>query len=612
MIGLGVEMVCVVDVVSRSTVWLSRVQLLNDPSFRVEGNGAVDSAGLLGRALAAMSSDNAAIVSFWAGHLAEIESGIHPGHPTTINRDYSAGVSMRYRIRAKCRELATLTLPGGGGAQVSERTLARRLRAFRAADFGGLIDRRHVRISDPSGVQDEELCAVVDELMDRYRAESSVTQRVFIERVKARFRESHPEYDFDDEASPAFYRFPSERTFRRLFRRLDCGRHFLDTAKNRQSQANTPRSEHRPRFAGRPGGEVMVNWTRLDVLCSDRNGDQIRPFLTILMDKHTRTIMGSLITPQRINGFDATIMLADSLVPYHLVDGRIERFVTVNSMLPRRGMRSMSDRVAAAQTRPYIVPDTITIDNGLEFRSSNFAEACRAFGISVNWCSPRTAWEKGVVERQFRTINDQFAALFANYLGPNVTQRGTPAAIAPRVTLDTVRELFDEWVLHYWQNRPHDALHDPASPRRKLTPNQMYEASLVYSPVFALPITTEMLYRLYYVRWQKVEHYGVQVNSIRYDCAELNPLRYQASGVAAHNDRWEIRYNPHFPICAWVHDPHTDTWITAFAKRNREYDVPFADAMWSPPEGAELDEQIVRTREVVFDDIRRRAGRFAS
>ena len=308
-----------------------------------------------------------------------------------------------------------------------------------------------------------------------------------------------------------------------------------------------------------------------------------------------------------IKGLDATILLAESLVPYSLVAGRIERFAQVNSMLPHGPMRALEDRMAAAERRPYIVPDAITIDNGKEFKSSNFELACAAFGTSVNWCAPRIAWGKGVVERQFRTINEQFCSLFTSYLGPNVTERGTPDSVQPRVTLDMVRELFDEWVLLYWQNRCHDSLHDPSSPRVKLTPNQMYEASLRYSPVFPMPITTEILYRLYPVRWQKIEHYGVQVNSIRYDCAELNPLRYRESGVVAHNNRWEVRYNPHFPTCVWVHEPRADEWITAFAKRLREYDVPFADAMWSPPDDGVLDEQIVRAREVALDDIRRRA-----
>lgn len=48
--------------------------------------------------------------------------------------------------------------------------------------------------------------------------------------------------------------------------------------------------------------------------------------------------------------------------------------------------------------------DLITVDNGLDFSSYGFREACSSLGIEVVVMTPRAPSCKGAIERFFRTL----------------------------------------------------------------------------------------------------------------------------------------------------------------------------------------------------------------
>ena len=587
-IGVGPDRLCARNIDTATVLFFTALDLMPEvsPGPLPVGFNPLDSAA----ALLAVPDDQRPLVKFWLGHLDEIESGVHPDQPTRTNPDYAQDRSRRARIRAKAVELCSIAWPDGRRHRVSPRTVERKLRARRDRGPVGLASG-HVTLAKPGGNQDPALVRVIDEVLGGYETLSDVPFTTLSGQIRAAFRAHHPEYEYFDPTAPDFYEFPSYSTIYRLTHRR--GQHLLvdKPAKQRRSALKTPNTPYRPTLTARPGAEVQADTTVLNVWCLDEAGRAVRPRLSTMIDKHTRMITSWIITLADPTAQDLAIMFAESLVPYPLIEGMSERFHLVNSRLPGKKMIDLDKRCAAAQARPLIPPERLVLDNGSAYKSTVFDDITAAFGISVTYCNPRSPWEKGIQERFFGTVKSTFAPYFASYLGVSVDHRGDITAAQLNVAVDVVRELFAEWVLLIYHNRPHDNLCDPMTPNRKLSPIQAYTASLAYAPRFAIPITDRMLYRAYPVRWQKIRKEGIQIDEHQYDSTEkeFTALRNQPSGVLAHGDLWEIRYNPHNRACVWVHNPAIDDWLTVPCVRYREADMPCADQRWHTDLGDDPD-----------------------
>lgn len=578
-VGIGTDRVCARNVDTNAMIFFTALDLLPEqsPGPAPVGFNPLDPAA----AMLSVPEAQRPLVQFWIDHLDELESGVHPEHPTHRYPQYSPDRPRRDRITAKAEELSSIQWPDGRRRQVSARTIERKLRARRERGPAGLVSG-HVTLAKPGGNQDPEFIAVLDDILASYTTLTDVTTSVLFGRTRLAFRDKHPEYDYTDSSSPNFYRFPSLSTVNRLINRR--GQHLLvdKPARRRRSAANTPKTSHRPALTARPGAEVQADTTVLDVWCLNDAGDAVRPRLSTMIDKHTRMLTSWIITLSEPTAQDLAIMLVESLVPYPLVDGIGDRFRLVNSRLPGRQMIDLEKRCAAAQCRPLIPPERLVLDNGAAYKSGLFADITAEFGISVTFCNPRSPWEKGIQERLFKTISTSFSSYFWSYLGVSAEHRGAFAATQLSVFDDMVRELFAEWALLIYHNRPHSSLCDPTTPRRKLSPIQAYAASLAYAPRFAVPITSRMLYRAYPVRWQKISPDGIHLAHRVYDSTDraFNELRNKPSGIVAHGDLWEIRYSPHNRACVWVHNAATDEWLTVPCVRYREADMPCSAQRW--------------------------------
>lgn len=142
--------------------------------------------------------------------------------------------------------------------------------------------------------------------------------------------------------------------------------------------------------------------------------------------------------------------------------------------------------------------------------------------------------------------------LARDYTGRNVDHRGRNVESDAFWTLAELQELFDEWVLTAWQNRPHDALRDPRQAARTLSPNEMYAAMVAAAGHVPLTLTGDDYIELLPVEWRTINAYGIQFDNRTYDGADLNPYRRQPSGVATKGNRWEIHYDPYDLRHVWL------------------------------------------------------------
>ena len=201
-----------------------------------------------------------------------------------------------------------------------------------------------------------------------------------------------------------------------------------------------------PSFAARPGEQVQIDSTPIDVLVLLDDGLPVRADLTIAVDVATRTICAAVLRPVGTKAVDAALLLARMLVPEPMRPGWSQALRMAASRLPHARLLDIDTRMQAAAARPVIVPDTIVIDHGKVFVSDTFTRACERLGISVQPCRPGTPTDKAIVEATLGSINTLFCQHVAGYTGPNVTRRGADARGAAW-TVAELQELLDEWLI---------------------------------------------------------------------------------------------------------------------------------------------------------------------
>lgn len=495
----------------------------------------------------------------WERHVVEVETGLPPGaEPGAVPREGfdPAVTAVNDRDAVKAAELG-----------VSVRTVQTRRARYARQGLWGLVDQRSTRQWAVTGRVDTRVVAAVRAALDAETNTSTGTRTRLIRRVRQRLEEEH---------GVGMVPIPSRSTFYRLIDTLATGRHSFGSAVTRRQTANRPPGMFTPSFAARPGEQVQIDSTPIDVLVLLDDGTPVRADLTIVVDVATRTICAAVLRPVGTKAVDAALLLARMLVPEPMRPGWSQALRMSASVLPHARLLDIDARMELAAAKPVIVPDTITVDGGKVFVSETFTRACERLGISVQQARPRTPTDKAIVEATFGSINTLFCQHVASYTGANVTRRG--ADLSGAWTLIELQDLLDEWLLAGWQNRPHDALRDPLAPRRMLSPNEKYAALVAAAGYLPLTLTGQDYLELLPVTWRQINAYGITIDYRTYDSPELGPLRLQHSGVTARRGLWEVHYDPYDVTRVFVRT--RDGWLTVPWTHLPTVNAPFAEFTW--------------------------------
>lgn len=157
------------------------------------------------------------------------------------------------------------------------------------------------------------------------------------------------------------------------------------------------------------------------------------------------------------------------------------------------------------------------MDRGSVSLSETFTRACARLGISVQPTRPYTPTDKAIIERTFESINTLFCQHLAGYKGFDVSRRGVDVESQAAWTLAELEDLFDEWVVIGWQNRPHEALWLPGRPEAKLSPNEVYGYTIAVSGYVACPLGERDYVQLLPCHWRKVTREGIRIGNLTYD-----------------------------------------------------------------------------------------------
>ncbi|NAZ82008.1 DDE-type integrase/transposase/recombinase, partial [Kineococcus sp. R8] len=477
----------------------------------------------------------------------------------------------------RSRSITKAQLLSANGHPVSDRHLRRLCQRYQQHGLWGLVDHRAARRSLPTGRIDPRVVAVTAELMETETPRSTGTRSRLLLRVEQRLRLEHGE-DIAEQI------LPSRTSFYRLIAALDAGRYTFGDATTRRSAANRPERPFTPTVATRPGEQVQIDATLLDVMVEYSDGVHGRAEVTLAIDVATRSICAALLSPRASKSVDTAMLLARMIVPEPMRPGWAAALRLDASVLPYRQLIDADDRLRHAAARPVIVPETIVVDHGKVFLSRRFQDACASLGVSLQPAAPRTPTDKGVVERTFSSLNTLFVQYLAAYTGRSVTRRGSDveAAIASGATytLHELQDLLDQFIVTIWQNRPHNGLRDPHRPEVVLSPNEMYAAMITHAGYVPVPFGEREYLALLPTTWRRISAYGLTLHQRVYDSPDLGPLRHTHSGISAQDGKWQVAYDPYDVRRAWLHDPREDRWITLTWTLADTVEGPFSQDIW--------------------------------
>ncbi len=496
---------------------------------------AADGVGLL---LASLSADQRQRLRERAGHVREVLSGYRSGHaadalPVEPRPEYDPDLPLKERTAAKAAELG-----------VSPRTLQRWVTAYRESGDAGLVDARAGRGSSIDPRWEEAVRRVVAESV----TSSTPTRSALLSRVEERLISQY---------GKGVVAVPSRSTAYARLAMLTKGTNAVSgSAKARRSIADRPRGAYGRLRAARPGEYVVLDTQDLDIYAMEPVTCRWVPLqLTVAQDLFSRCIVGLRVTACSTKALDVAGVLFEAIcpplehsarpavAPYHgLWD---EVVFTEEGLVPGGGL---------------CPPETLVIDHGRAFMSAHVIGVCTRLGMSIQPAQPKKPTDKPTVERFFRTLREGLIQHLPAYKGPDVHSRGEAVEDAAFFFIHEVEEIIREWVSEVYHRREHDGLVIPQWPKLSLSPLEMLRIGLARAGRLRMPASPELAFQFLAVKPRTIQHYGVEVDGLRYNGPVLDGYRNAPSPYPGFGRQWPIHVNPDDVRFVYFQDPADDSW----------------------------------------------------
>jgi transposase InsO family protein len=518
---------------------------------------AADSCDDPGLVLAGLDPGERARVAVRARHVREALTGYAAGHaggaaPGEPRPPYAPGTALLSRYAAKAAELG-----------VTARTVQNWVAAYRESGEAGLVNHRLSRARG-SMVDARWDAAVRAEIAAGIEA-STPTRAALLARAVARLEREH---------GAGVVPVPSRATAYRRLAQLAKGTNAVSgSAKGRRSIANRPAGVYGRLRATRPGEYLILDTQDLDVFAREAvTGRWVRAQLTVAQDLFDRQILGLKVTPVSTKAVDVAGVLFEAVTgrspgrpglgPLH---GVPEHLVFTEGQTP---------------AEVWCPPETLVIDHGKAFLSAHVIGVCARLGISIQPAQPYKATDKPTVERFFKTLRERLIERLPGYKGADVHSRGARVQEQAFFFLHELEDAIRDWIAADYHARKQDGLAVAQWATLALSPNEMHAIGIAKAGLLRLPATPELVFQFLAVRWRTLQHYGIEVDGLRYNGAALNRYRNQRSGYGGtHAGKWPIRVNPDDVRAVYFQDPHDGAWHALEWEHAWMLDTPFsADA----------------------------------
>ena len=252
-----------------------------------------------------------------------------------------------------------------------------------------------------------------------------------------------------------------------------------------------------------------MDHTRLNLLVvDDATGMPLgRPWLTVLLDDHTRCILGICIS------FEP---------PSRATVARCLR----HAFMPKTGLRDRYPDLVNDWEQFGVVSE-LAMDGGVEFHSAEVESICFELNIEQHFAPRKTPWFKGKVERIQGTLNRETTASTPGKTFEGIVDREDydPKKHAV-VTRSGLEHLVVKWIVDVYHQRPHSAL--GCSPAQKWK-NSIRAEDI---PLMADPLRFDAI--LGGREKRVLSHKGIEFAGMLYNSLEMRDLR------ARFGDRIEV------------------------------------------------------------------------
>lgn len=201
----------------------------------------------------------------------------------------------------------------------------------------------------------------------------------------------------------------------------------------------------------------------------------------------------------------------------------------------------------------YGIPYTLVIDNGKEFIGQDLEDACNLLGIILQNTPVKTPHFKAAVERMFGTLNTGLLHTLPGTTFSNIGQRSDYDSLKQAcISLSELDKLLHIFLLDIYAENFHRGVQG--------IPARLWEQATAGGFFPRMPSSVEeLLVLLGRVAYRTVQPYGIELNCLRYNCAELVPLRTRMK--KRDNSRVKIKYNPSDLGHIQVYDPDEKRYL---------------------------------------------------
>lgn len=493
-----------------------------------------------GVALAGLSDRQREEAEERAGHIREVLSGFRSGFAGMAGAgeprpQFSPELAVSERIDAKASEL-----------EVSARTLQRWIAAYQQAGVAGLVDLRQLKGRD-SRVDprwDEAVREVFASLVDA----STPTRSAVIRKIEALLEERH---------GPGVVPLPARSTAYARLEVLGRGTNALTgSAKARRSIAERPKGVYGRLRATRPGEYVVLDTQDLDVYAMEEVTCRwVRTQLTVAQDLFTRCIVGLRVTAVSTRAIDVAAVLFEAIAPPAAEDE--PRTLAPFHGLPDQLVWTEED----SPGRGLCPPETLVVDHGRAFLSTQVISVCTRLGISIQPAQPKKPTDKPTVERFFKTLREGLIQHLPGYKGPDVHSRGLAVEDQAFFFVHELEDAIREWLRDVYHRSKHNGLVVPQWPGVALSPLEMLRIGIAKAGRLRMAPNPDLAYDFLEVVPRTIQHYGVEVGGLRYNGAVLDGYRNQTSPYGGRlAGRWPIRVNPDDVRFVYFQEPAEGHW----------------------------------------------------
>jgi putative transposase len=180
----------------------------------------------------------------------------------------------------------------------------------------------------------------------------------------------------------------------------------------------------------------------------------------------------------------------------------------------------------------YGLPELIIVDNGKEFHSLDFEDACLQLGIIVEYAPPGCPEYKGSKERYYETLNTQLLHDAPGTTFSNIFDRADYDPVRNAlIDIESLKKIHHIYMIDIYARQIHKGISD--------VPARLWNESISVFPP-ALPTKgTDLKVLIGHVEYRKVRQQGIELFGLFYNCNELSVLRRETKG-----HRIKIKYDP--------------------------------------------------------------------